>query len=407
MTSSNPRMCLGPRPLCRTNTSYHPVNLLLLGCWLALPWGAVAQGPATTLEPETTLGPATTLGPETTFEDQVDVVEVQLDVIVTDDDGQVVTGLGRDDFFVTEDAEPVDILAVDFLDFNRRGHRRGGREAEASDAPQLGNSVSQRIDLGLGEAEGPRYFVIFFQIQPWAGLYGRLVHAGNQLGWWAEDSLGPEDYVAVVGFDNKLKLYQDFTRDVEKISQASVHAAGRWKAQRLPPDPGAPSLFEPLPKGRRLLDQTPNIQKALKTLAQASGTLGGRKHFMFFGLGHGLWRSERGLLDRQFIPTMVETLNDHNVAVHTFNMKDPSDIGNRYDPTLVNLSRLTGGIYQPQRNFFTPMLGDTFGRIGAVYLVSYRTLLPRDVSGYREIVVRTRDQGHRIDSRQGYLYGEP
>ena len=52
--------------------------------------------------------------PAAGFEDLVEVTEVLLDVLATDRSGDVVTGLGKDDFVVTENGEPVAITGVSF-----------------------------------------------------------------------------------------------------------------------------------------------------------------------------------------------------------------------------------------------------------------------------------------------------
>lgn len=48
------------------------------------------------------------------FRDLIEVSEVLVDVIATDAEGEVVLGLGKDDFVIEEDGEAVEITGASF-----------------------------------------------------------------------------------------------------------------------------------------------------------------------------------------------------------------------------------------------------------------------------------------------------
>src|SRR5687767_9373380 len=79
-----------------------------------------------------------------TFGEEVDVNEVLLDVLVTDRDGNVIVGLGEEDFEVTENGRRVDLTEVTFY----------------SNRPRL-DAAGAQVEAAATE----RYFVLFFHDQ--------------------------------------------------------------------------------------------------------------------------------------------------------------------------------------------------------------------------------------------------
>ena len=82
--------------------------MALTACLLALPWQrATAQE-----------------DPAAGFEGMIEVSEVLLDVLAVDRSGKIVTGLGKDDFIVEENGEPIEITGVRLLRHPLRGAPR-------------------------------------------------------------------------------------------------------------------------------------------------------------------------------------------------------------------------------------------------------------------------------------------
>ena len=88
--------------------------------------------------------------PQGQFEERVDVNEVLLDVLVTDRQGNVIVGLDKNDFEVTEDGKPVELTGITFYS-NRK-------LIESSPA------LAQR-GVTADQVPEDRYFVLFFEDQ--------------------------------------------------------------------------------------------------------------------------------------------------------------------------------------------------------------------------------------------------
>ncbi|MEZ5314462.1 MAG: hypothetical protein R2862_12935 [Thermoanaerobaculia bacterium] len=86
---------------------------------------------------------------------------------------------------------------------------------------------SNRTAEGASPAVAPaaRYFVFLFDDQRGRGadvpgLFNRQVNAGRDARAFVAGSLTPTDWVAVLRYDHRLRLYSDFTRDRERLDRA-------------------------------------------------------------------------------------------------------------------------------------------------------------------------------------------
>ena len=202
------------------------------------------------------------------FGAEILVSEVLLDVLVTDRKGNPILGLGPADFQVTEDDRKVQVTSAAFYS-NRR---YAGSEA----APATANSPADNSGLA------PHYFIFLFDDQrrnsaDVPGLLQRQVRAGKDAIEWLRAGLAPTDWVAVLGYDNRLKLFQDFSQDREALERAIQSATtGRSGRENFPSRqalsaPGAPALAPGLPVGEALSEQTRTIYEALTLVGEALG----------------------------------------------------------------------------------------------------------------------------------------
>ncbi|HXT20445.1 MAG TPA: VWA domain-containing protein [Thermoanaerobaculia bacterium] len=336
---------------------------------------------------------APTPQPDSTFGEQVEVTEVLLDAVVTDGDGNVIVGLGPNDFKVEEDGKPVTLTDVRFY------------------------SSRARLDYAgrpVNPAEAQRLFVLFFHDQrslntEVPGVLARALDASRRAKDWVR-KLGPQDYVAVASWEHSLIVEQDFTRDRKAMERAIAEAAtgadprGNWPS-RLPADEG-PSLLKNLPKGNAVRDSTPTIYEALQVLAKASAQVVGRKNLVLFSSGFGDVNSFGQFQpDVRYDQPTVQILNDSNVAVYAVDVLDPnteSPLGS----ALSLLATETGGRYfQHVVNFVTP-LSEIASETTGYYLLSYRATHPRGQDGYQKVKVAVTNPGLRVKAREGYRYGD-
>jgi VWFA-related protein len=338
--------------------------------------------------------------PQGQFEGRVDVNEVLLDVLVTDRQGNVIVGLDKSDFKVSEDGKPVELTGVTFYS-NRR-------LVESSEA-------LARRGVTADQVPEDRYFVLFFEDQKSTAtdapeLLTSQLDAGRRAREWVRKGLLANDWVAVVSYDAKLKVHQDFTRDRAALQQAIGDAIkgkdtdGNWPS-RIQEGSGA-SLLASLPRGNDLRKETGTIYDAVRLLAEASGKVRGRKNLLLFTNGFAGKINTFGQYepDQRYYPEMSRALNDNNVAVYPI---DLTPVGTEH--TLSNFMNAlaidTGGRYFYNfTNFITP-LKQIADENSGYYLLSYRSEKPAGEKGFQEVRVQTTNPEFRIRARKGYEFG--
>jgi len=356
-----------PTALTQTNLAQ---TALVLACLLTPSW-LRAQEPAATQ-----------------FGDEIEIKEVLLDVVVTDSEGSVIVGLDKDDFSVVENGSAMEIQSLSFYS-NRTFRGQVGGTAEA--APEL--------------EPDPRYFVLLYYrpaiaINRDVNLRARLPEAGRQTASWIFEHLLPNDYLAVLSYDSRLRLAHDFSHDAERLEYA-IHQAttGRLPKKRWPSrtEDAAPemSLAEVVDSKASKGD----LFEAVSGLAENLGRIEGRKILILFGPNFPSQDSQRR---RTAYETMVRDLNDNNIAVYSIDVAGQG----RY-PTPGRLAIATGGDYlYNNQDFVTPLRAIQQENNG-YYLLSYRSSHPAGTSGFQGVAVSTVNPEFRVRARSGYSFGEP
>ncbi len=333
------------------------------------------------------------------FDDMAEVREVLLDVLAVDAEGKVVLGLGAEDFIVEEDGQAMEISGVSFY------------------ATQYG------LDDSILEAEGvvpsSRYFIFYFHSPIGGSVESFLARQHMRLRQdaldWVDDHLLPSDWLAVVGYDVRLKVHQDFTQDRLALADGIRSAIGRknpdqgfGRGGRPLPASGAPSLLRHLPQGKALSRQSRNLFDGTRLLAEASGYLIGRKNLVLFSSGFGGLDSINFTSSpnpRDYRP-MEHALNDHNVAVYAVDLT-PIEVRHLQGRLLPTVALATGGAYfRDPIDFKTPLERISQENLG-YYLISYQSAHPSAEAGYQRVKVRPKDRRIKLRARQGYRLGRP
>jgi VWFA-related protein len=330
------------------------------------------------------------------FGEKIDVNEVLLDVLVTDSKGNVIVGLKPEDFVVKENGKPVELTGLTFY----------------SDRRLIGGA---KEGVKVDEVPEDRFFILFFDDQKdeatdAPALLGRQVEAGQRAREWVLKSRQPADWVAVVSYDKKLKVQQDFTRDGRALADAiggamkGKDAEGNWPS-RIKEGEG-PSLYANLPKGNALRDETENIYDALKVLADSAGQIRGRKNLVMFTTGFGEVNSfGQYIPDKRYYPGTVQALNDNNVAVYSLDLVPAGTIHPLSD-AMTKLSNETGGQYYTNFSTFSTPLKQIGEENSGYYLLSYRSEQPAGKRGFQEVDVDTTNPEFRVRARKGYAFGD-
>ncbi len=330
------------------------------------------------------------------FEERMDVTEVLLDVVVSDRDGNLIAGLDKTDFIITENGREMEITGAQFYS-TRYGDFGSGTPT-------------------TGEIPASRYFIFFFDDpRTIANRYNRLIRqhldATRDARDWIEEDMMPSDWVAIAGYGLKLKIFQDFTQDREALLLALADASrgidpskSGWT--REPAAASAPSLLRHLPEGRELGRRTRRIYSAMELLADATGHIVGRKSLLYFGIGFGTLDGSDGTArpDRRYYRDLQRALNDNNVAVYPI---DLTVQGTRHAQSgfLNTLAFDTGGTYfRNFVSFVTPMREIAEENV-AYYLLSYRSAHPRGERGYQKVKVGVRAPNLSVRAARGYGYG--
>jgi VWFA-related protein len=201
--------------------------------------------------------------------ERVEVSRVLIDARALDASGQPIHGLGPADFRVRIDGKPARVESAFWV---------GGHDA--------GPDVESRLPLPVSpvpeEARG-RLVVFLFQkdLEPSriVGLMRMLIETRTFL-----ESLGPDDRVAVLSFDYKLKIWLDFTRDRERVRD--VLENGILSRNPPPVEPSvSPSLMTTLDVVKA--NRAYSMEEALALLGQSLEPLPGSKSVVLIGHGFG------------------------------------------------------------------------------------------------------------------------
>ena len=338
---------------------------------------------------------------DTTFSERLDVVEVLLELTVTDHDGNLVLGLEPDDFVIEENGRQAEVTGVSFHSY----HAFVGDESELKALKQRGVEP-QAVPEG-------RHFILFFHDlrktdTETRGVLSQQFRAAHGAQEWVRTELGPRDQVAVLRYDFSLKLYLDFSSDRQAITEAIDRALTRRDPGRVWPSrvkSEGESLARYLPQGEDIVDATTSTYDALLRIAEAAGHVPGRKSLLFFSIGTGLLgQAEHALLDSQYTPTLLETLNANDVAVYALDLTPPN-AEHALAGVLQTVADATGGRYFHHVTEFRKPLRRVSEELQGYYLVSFRSSKPAGERGYQGVTVYARDPDLEVQGRKGFIYG--
>ena len=341
--------------------------------------------------------------PQAEFRGRLEVTEVLLDVVVTDASGNLILGLKPADFVIQDGETEVNAASATFYS-NRRFVESG--------------LAASRVGVSPSEIPSDRFFIFFFHDQRFEDpeLTSNILDALRWSKDWVQYESLENDWVAIVSYDSKLKIHQDFTTNQQLLLDGLASVAksknpdNEWPS-RIEEQEG-PSLRKNLPQGKSLSKQTRRIYSALDVLAESAGHITGRKNVLLFSMGWGQIDTvdfNAYVPDVRYYPPMMESLNDNNVAVYSIswvkNLAQENLAQSQIGNLLSVLSSDTGGIYYFNFVTFRDPLREVAQDNNGYYLLSYEAEFQAGDQGYREVEVKTRNPNFKVRARKGYRFG--
>jgi VWFA-related protein len=323
------------------------------------------------------------------FKANVDVNLVLLDAVVTDARGNQILGLGKDDFVVKENGVPQNIESVDY--FTTR---------------KLINAPEKAAPFNVERVHDERYLIIFFDKPLGLRMTDPTRIARYELGRYLDEHMHPEDRIAVVGHDVRLKVYCDFTNDRKTLQRALDDAVKYGRGMTSPSDAPAsgPSILRNISIDR-MINQTGTQYEALDVLGDAVRPIRARKDLILFSAGIVAPDEEiNGDMivntSRYFEPA-VHSLNRANVTIYAINLLDANvDAPEYVHQNLGRLANETNGDYYRFHTSFVAPLKQIEKRTVGYYMITYHPQQPK--RGYQPVEVSLKNPEFRVHARAGY-----
>jgi hypothetical protein len=263
------------------------------------------------------------------FSEGIQVFELAIPVRVVGRDGQLVTGLGADDFVVRVGDAEVPVEAVTWID---------PVDPELRKVREM--SEQQRRELGLESFVPGRLVVLFFQADFNAVRIKGHMSFRHDLPELL-DAFTPQDRLAVVAFDSHLKLWQDFTTDHKAVLEAAEDA---YRFGARPGSPRKGNVPESLAEhfDFAAAKHTAFVEQGLAQVAHALQAFNGQRVIVFlgWGVGHNNPEATREAYNALFAA---------GVTLHALDITyaDAHDLAF----PLAGMARSTGGVYAATHRF--------------------------------------------------------
>ena len=327
------------------------------------------------------------------FGEKIDVNAVLLDVVVTDDRGNQILGLEKDDFIVKENGVRQTIDSVDYFTSRR-----------------LLTNPEETLPFKVEQIKEERYLIFFFDKPEGAALFDQIARARRSVEEFIDRDMGGNDKVAIVGHDVRLKVYTDFTSDKKRVKKALGEAASFSNGLTKPGSEPGPSILRNINLSDMMGD-TGTVYEAIDYLSDSVRPIRGRKNLVIFSAGiiEPGEETRGGVLlnTSRYYQPMVDSLNAANVTVYAANLlQNTGAMAPVFHQTLERMTSSTNGEYFRNAVSFDPVLETVEKSSGGYYLITYRANKTRGAKGFQKVEVSVKNPEFRVRSRAGYLYGQ-
>ena len=313
----------------------------------------------------------------------VDVARVLVDARVLDPAGQPVLGLEPEDFEVKIGGQRVYVESVQRMGSGESG---SGRVPSTVLAGVLEPEVRGRLIVVVVQKSLEPVRVI--------GLLRLLQESGRLL-----SHLTPDDRVAILSFDSHLKIWLDFTGDLNHARAVLAEDVMFRKPARIEPTPGL-SLVAGL--SQDLGHQTYTIEKALRLLGNALEPLPGSKSVVLVGYGFGRLTVALGTFGATLDPEYEEARDALHAARAAVFCLDVTDADyHTFEHGLQTVAADTGGFFA-RTHLFAQRTVDRVANALAGHYVLFTEKPDLDPGTHRIEVRLVREKGS-VFARRTYV----
>ena len=363
----------------------------------------------------------------------VDVTLVEVDAVVTDEQGRVIRDLRADEFQVLEDGTPQTIDRVSFVEIPiERGERRA---ADASPS-------AADVHTNLHRFDGRLYVLLLDDLHTATSRSGRVKAAARR---FIQENLDPTDLAAVVHMSGASRAGQGFTSDRQLLLESVERFSGRkLRSETL-------NLIDTYNQQLQLTGRTPEPERirdadeparaddariafdSVARIARQVGPVRGRRKALIWfgeGLPYDMFEPS-GLRQASLVAesarSAVAAAGQANLAIYGVDARGLAGVGDETmqlnaapDPAAnLDASRLARELARSQDNLrqiasdtggFAVVNTDEFARAfervvddnSAYYLLGYYPKNAKAEGAYRSLEVRVTRPGASVRARRGY-----
>lgn len=330
--------------------------------------------------------------PVADFRESVDVERIIIDARVVDFDGRPLSELTCEDFAVKISGRDARLESCALVSASGRvkAERKAGRDHGA-----IAESVPGRADRSVTPHGGRLIVLVFQRDMHYSRMPGLLMM--RQLVLDRVQSMRPSDRIAVLSFDSRMHLIEDFSGDPRVIRDAIDTAV-------IPPwDPEMPSA-QPEPSLARRMDaqslrEATTLEQGLSLLSKALEPIPGPKTVLLFGHGSGRLAGGAVTLGPAY-GGAIGRLAEARAPVFSFDVTRADY--HTLEGSLRTLSSGTGGAYRKTHQFAKLPLKRVWRSMDAFYelVVVKPELLP----GRHDISVRVRGDRETLVFARNFYY---
>ncbi len=318
-------------------------------------------------------------------DERVNVARVLVDARVTDRAGQPVRGLAAADFRVDIDGRSARVESATWVGFDRAARTKVPVRPAEPDRP--------------APTQPGRLTVFMFQNSLERSRIGGTLQMMRESARFV-DRLGPADRAAVVVFDSRLRVWQDFTADRLRLSDV----LGRGVLFERPDAQAAEgiSLVSSLDLGAA--ERAGSMEEALLVVARALRPIEGAKALVIFGHGFGRFVPSAGsptglaMLGRDYDEARSALIAAH-VTVFAMDVTDAET--HTLETGLMAAAEDTGGFYAKVSTQQAAAMDRLEGALDGYYLLAVEN--PSARAGRHDIRVKTTISRVSVSARRYYI----